>query len=68
MSTDTTTTTLAPQKDFYQYINHDWIEKTKLPAQESRWTAYSEVEEKMNKELKIDFQEALDKKKKQSPN
>jgi putative endopeptidase len=39
-------TAVRPGDDFYQYANGGWIEKNPIPASESRWGAFSEVQER----------------------
>ena len=34
-----------PQDDFYQYVNGNWLKNNPVPASESRWAAFSEVNE-----------------------
>jgi putative endopeptidase len=34
-----------PQDDFYKHVNGGWIEHTQIPADKSRWGAFSELQE-----------------------
>ncbi|MDG1842041.1 MAG: M13 family metallopeptidase [Crocinitomicaceae bacterium] len=43
---------IAPSEDFFLFCNGKWVEKTKIPASESRWSSFNELE-KTNKEKLI---------------
>ncbi len=36
-------TTVRPQDDFYMFVNGNWQKKAKIPADRSRWGAFSEL-------------------------
>jgi putative endopeptidase len=38
-------TSVRPGDDFYRYANGTWLEKNPIPASESRWGAFAEVQE-----------------------
>jgi putative endopeptidase len=42
----------APQKDFFQFSNGNWIKNNPIPASEGRWTAFNIVAERNNLLLK----------------
>lgn len=37
--------TTKPSENFYQYVNGGWLKSNPIPASESRWGAFSEVQE-----------------------
>ncbi len=39
-------TTVRPQDDFYTYVNGEWMSKTKIPADRSRWGSFDELRKK----------------------
>jgi putative endopeptidase len=43
---------VRPQDDFFSYANGGWIQKTKMPADESRWGSFVILGHKTHKELK----------------
>ena len=38
-------TTVRPQDDFYEYANGTWLKNTPIPASESRWGSFNELQE-----------------------
>ncbi|MEM0941288.1 MAG: M13 family metallopeptidase [Bacteroidota bacterium] len=38
-----------PRKDFYRFANGNWLDKTKIPADEGRWGGFPELREKNDK-------------------
>ena len=42
---DNMNTTVRPQDDFYEYANGTWLAKTEIPATESRWGSFKELQE-----------------------
>lgn len=46
---------VSPQSDFYQYVNQDWLEKTKIPSDQPMYGVSSELTDKVQKNLKEDL-------------
>ena len=44
-------TSVRPGDDFYRYANGKWMERNPIPASESRWGSFSEVQERNYKVL-----------------
>jgi len=42
---------VSPGNDFYTYVNGSWIKRTKIPADKSSYSSFSEVAEKTEKNL-----------------
>lgn len=51
-------TTIRPQDDFYTYANGLWIKNNPIPASETRWGAFSILQEETNKKVKTVLEEA----------
>lgn len=47
------------QEDFYTYINQEWINGTKIPADKPSVTEFSEADDKIRELLKADFGKML---------
>ncbi|PWJ43982.1 M13 family metallopeptidase [Sediminitomix flava] len=45
-------TTVAPQENFFQYVNGSWIEKTEIPADRGRWGSFDGLRDR-NEEILI---------------
>jgi len=43
---------IKPTEDFFQFANGKWIEKNKIPASESRWGSFNELEQNNKSKLK----------------
>lgn len=43
---------IKPTQDFFQFANGKWIEKNKIPASESRWGSFNELEQNNKSKLK----------------
>lgn len=43
--------TISPADDFFLFANGTWIAKTEIPASESRWGSFNELEQANNKKL-----------------
>ncbi len=37
---------IRPQDDFYNYVNGEWMKKTKIPSDRSRWGSFNELRKK----------------------
>src|SRR5438876_8083162 len=44
-------TSVKPQDDFFQYANGDWIKRTEIPPEESRWGSFNQLIERNNDAL-----------------
>jgi putative endopeptidase len=44
--------TISPADDFFLFANGSWIAKTDIPASESRWGSFNELEASNNEKLK----------------
>lgn len=44
--------TISPADDFFLFANGSWIGKTEIPASESRWGSFNELEASNNEKLK----------------
>ena len=44
-------TTIQPADDFFLFANGTWIANTEIPASESRWGSFNELEQANNKKL-----------------
>ncbi len=44
-------TTIQPADDFFLFANGAWIAKTEIPASESRWGSFNELEQTNNQKL-----------------
>ncbi len=54
---------VKPQDDFYRYVNGNWLKNTKIPASESVWGSFSEIDEFNRNTLKTILEESLTKRK-----
>ncbi len=61
--------TQKPTDDFYLFVNGNWIKNNKIPAEESRWGSFNELNDKNTAKLRIILDEATnDKTAKQGSN
>lgn len=51
-------TSVKPQDDFYDYVNGDWLEKTKIPEDKSNYGAFTELSDESEKNLRDIIEEA----------
>lgn len=51
-------TSVRPQDDFYHYVNGSWIKNTEMPADKSRLSMFSELDDKVQEQLKLIIEEA----------
>src|SRR5580765_2097795 len=54
-------TSVKPGDDFYEYANGNWMKKNPIPADESRWGSFSEVQERNRMVLKSILEESAKK-------
>lgn len=50
--------TARPEEDFYQFANGMWLKNNPVPASESRWGSFNEVQERNNVVIKKLLEEA----------
>ena len=48
-------TSVRPQDDFYSYANGLWLKNNPIPSTETRWGAFSILQDQTNKKLKVLF-------------
>lgn len=51
--------TIKPADDFFTFANGTWVAKTEIPASESRWGSFNELEQQNNIKLKAILNEAV---------
>ncbi|MFZ9657628.1 MAG: M13 family metallopeptidase [Crocinitomicaceae bacterium] len=51
--------TIKPSDDFFTFANGTWVAKTEIPASESRWGSFNELEQQNNIKLKAILNEAV---------
>jgi putative endopeptidase len=52
-------TTVSPRTDFYSYCNGSWQKNFKLPASDSRYGSFNEIQENNLKQFKIIYAELM---------
>lgn len=50
--------TVRPQDDFYQYVNGAWIKATEMPADKSRYSMFSVLNDRTQEQLQTIIQDA----------
>ncbi|MEY3099565.1 MAG: hypothetical protein RIS63_458, partial [Bacteroidota bacterium] len=53
-------TTISPADDFFLFANGTWIANTEIPASESRWGSFNELEQANNQKLITLLKEAAE--------
>ncbi|PWH86066.1 M13 family metallopeptidase [Brumimicrobium oceani] len=48
----------APSEDFFQYANGTWIKNNPVPASESRWGSFNELDQRNKEKLTVILEEA----------
>ena len=46
-------TSVKPEDDFYTYANGDWLKKTPIPPEESRWGSFNQLIEKNTEAMRV---------------
>jgi predicted metalloendopeptidase len=44
-------TAVAPQQDFFRYVNGSWLDNTEIPADKARWGSFDELRENAEKQV-----------------
>ena len=44
-------TSVAPQQDFFRYVNGKWLDNTEIPADKARWGSFDELRENAEKQV-----------------
>ncbi|MBZ9613368.1 M13 family metallopeptidase [Rheinheimera maricola] len=42
---------VAPQQDFFRYVNGNWLDSTEIPADKARWGSFDELRENAEKQV-----------------
>jgi putative endopeptidase len=50
--------TVKPSEDFYQFVNGNWMKNNPIPASESRWGSFNELNEKNTAKLRAILEDA----------
>lgn len=50
-------TSVAPQQDFFHYVNGSWLAKTEIPADKARWGSFDALRENAEKQVLAIVQE-----------
>ncbi len=50
-------TSVAPQQDFFRYVNGKWIDNTQIPGDKARWGSFDELRENAEKDVLVLIQE-----------
>ncbi|MEY4659699.1 MAG: hypothetical protein RJB36_1465, partial [Bacteroidota bacterium] len=51
ISVDYLDKTIQPEDDFFLFANGSWINKNEIPASESRWGSFNELDQENKKKL-----------------
>jgi putative endopeptidase len=51
--------TVSPRTDFYTYVNGNWIKNNPIPASESSWGSFNELNQKNQTNLRLLLDEAV---------
>ncbi len=44
-------TSVAPQQDFFRYVNGSWLDTTEIPGDKARWGSFDELRENAEKQV-----------------
>lgn len=51
-------TTVRPGDDFFQYANGQWLKKTEIPGDKTRWGSFDELAQRTNEDVKVLLEKA----------
>ncbi len=51
--------TVAPQQDFFRFVNGKWLDNTEIPADKTRWGSFDELRQNTDKDMLIIIEEAI---------
>ena len=43
---------LAPQDDFYSYVNEGWLKNTEIPSDQSNWGSFSVIDDEVKSNIR----------------
>jgi putative endopeptidase len=52
-------TTVAPGDDFFRYANGQWLDKTEIPNDKTRWGSFDELRHRTNQDIQAILDDAL---------
>src|SRR5690606_13520437 len=52
-------TTVRPGDDFFKYANGQWLNKTEIPGDKTRWGSFDELRQRTNEDVKNILDELL---------
>ncbi|OYQ47799.1 M13 family metallopeptidase [Flavobacterium aurantiibacter] len=50
---------VAPQQDFFRFVNGKWLDNTQIPADKTRWGSFDELRQNTDKDMLVIVNEAL---------
>ncbi|GGG93091.1 endothelin-converting protein [Polaribacter pacificus] len=53
-------TSTSPKEDFFRYVNGQWLDKTEIPADKTRWGSFNELRQKTNDDVLSILNEAIE--------
>ena len=51
IDTNNMDTSVAPQQDFFQYVNGKWVDNTQIPADKARWGSFDALAENAREQV-----------------
>ena len=53
-------TSVKPSDDFFRYVNGNWLDKTEIPADRTRWAGFLELRKKTDADVLTILNEAIE--------